>query len=242
MHRILLRCMMAAALAATAGCTHAMKVKNLDEYSKNVSTEKRWVLRFVDESVGAESERLADAIFVALKSHPDVDTIVVGSQEIDEPIDALVTVRPTTSYDGSGWNFLITFPGFVLFTHAWNGFIYKANVATEVSVTLPGDTTPRTSTIDAKYDLRHCDFERGAATSSGWYLPGWGATNIIVGLFMINYDTDATGEFLTTAENPYGRYVANSIIGILVNAEPAPSPPEAAVSFRSGCPATEIRS
>ena len=152
-----------------------------------------------------------------MRTHPDVAEVLLKDQEPEKETDATVTLRTDTKYDGSGWNFLITFPGFIVFTHAWNGFVYTAAVSTQMDVALNGKGGKVSRQIDTVYDIRHCDFGRGAAASSGWYLPGWGATNIVVGLFMVGYDTDATPEFLEKVRPTYGVYIANSIVDMVAN-------------------------
>ena len=69
-----------------------------------------------------------------------------------------------------------------------------------------------TRELHTEYDMRHCDMERGSAASSGWWMPGWGASNLLVGAFMVPYDQDATPEFMRVAGPAYGSYVANSIV------------------------------
>jgi hypothetical protein len=138
--------------------------------------------------------------------------------------DFVVVVRPVTDYEGSGWNYPITFPGFLVFTHAWNGYHYKANVTTEISLRGPGAQEAISSeTIETHYDLRHCDFERGALNSSGWYTPFYGAFNIFIGFWMLRYDDDATPDFVREAKQPYGSFIAARVIDMAAKAEPAPS-------------------
>ena len=212
---------------AAAGCTHALQINNTGAYYKIAHAPKRLAIRLVDASLG-DGQQLFQATYEALRTHPDVADVLLKDQEPERATDATVTLRTTTKYDGSGWNYLITFPGFILFTHAWNGFVYKADVSTEVEVALNGNANKTAHTIDTSYDLRHCDFGRGAAASSGWYLPGWGGTNLIVGLFMISYDTDVTPEFLEKVRPTYGAYIANSVVEAIGSPAPAVAPAAAA--------------
>jgi hypothetical protein len=198
--------------AALGGCTHSMQVKNLHAYSKSASAPKSLKLALDTTSGKADESELAAFVQESLQKHSAVERVVVGPGPQDFHPDLVVSVAPHTSYEGSGWNYIVSFPGFLLFTHAWNGFVYKANVVTDVSVRTPGGAPPLTRTLQAQYDLRHCDFGRGAWTSSGWYMPGWGATNLVVGAFMIPYDDDATPDFLKEVRDAYGQYVANSIV------------------------------
>lgn len=201
------------------GCTHSMKIENVDDYRLAATAPRRLNLQLIDGSASADGKQLYDAVYAALRSHSQVDNVYILGQEPPEPPDARVTLRPTAVYDGSWWNYLITIPGFLIFTHAWNGLVYSADVATALEIQLSDNTDPILSEITTAYDLRHCDFGRGAAISSGWYIPAWGATNLLVGFFMVEYDTDATPEFLKEVRDPYGSYIANTIVQAV--AEPA---------------------
>lgn len=181
---------------ALGGCTHAMRIKNIDDYKKTVPVlQSPLVIGLQDESAPGDGQQLAKFVYEAMRTNPNVKQVVLPQQEGWDSVDAVVTVNPKADYSGSGWNYLITFPGFLIFTHAWNGYVYEADVITEVSVALPKQAAIK-KTIETDYSLRHCCFARGAAASSGWYLPGYGGTNLIVGFFMLRYDDRATPEFL----------------------------------------------
>ena len=47
-------------------------------------------------------------------------------------VDFIVKLDIPTEYKGSGWNFLINFPGFLIFTPAWNGYVYKVNHTVDI--------------------------------------------------------------------------------------------------------------
>jgi hypothetical protein len=76
-----------------------------------------------------------------------------------------------------------------------------------------------TREIDTRYEMRHCNFKRGALTSSGWYTPGWGGLNAVIGYFMVRYDKASTPEFRKEVRSAYGSYIANSIVEIVNNQE-----------------------
>src|SRR5262249_24073062 len=155
-----------------------------------------------------------ELVHQALVTHPAVKTVVVASEPPPDFVpDVTVGVWPRPEYHGSWWNYPITFPGFVLFTHAWNGYVYSADLVTEVNVSANGHPVT-TNDIATHYDMRHCSFARGAITSSGWYTPGWGGLNAIIGFFMVPYSNAATPAFRDAVGTAYGNYVANSIVEI----------------------------
>jgi hypothetical protein len=168
-----------------------------------------------DRSASPDEHEYFTFVHEALATHPGVKAVVVGPAiPADVVPDATVAIRPRSAYHGSWWNYPITFPGFVFFTHAWNGFVYSADLDTEVEVRADGRPAT-TRAIDTRYRMRHCNFKRGALTSSGWYTPGWGGLNAVIGFFMVRYDTASTPAFQKEVRSAYGSYVANSIVEIL---------------------------
>jgi hypothetical protein len=190
-----------------------MQVKNLNAYTKSVSAPHKLIVALQDGASGPDEEQYFTFVHEALATRPDVAQVILVHQDEAAAVtpDVVVKVQPSAKYDGSGWNYFITFPGFLLFTHAWNGYVYSADIDTEVAVAKPG-AAMTTSSIHTFYNMRHCDFTRGAVASSGWYTPFWGGLNLIFGFFMVPYDTDATPEFQQAVRTAYGQYIANSII------------------------------
>lgn len=205
-----------AALAMAAlgvGCSHAMRVQNLDAYAKSVSAPKPLTIQVVDGGSTPEERELVGFVLESLATHPSVGKAAMAPHIPDgfEP-DAVVMVAPKTDYSGSWVNLPITFPGFLVFAHAWNGFVYEADVKTSLALSGPGIAGEVRDDIDTKFDLRYCDSDRGMATSSGWYTPFWGGLNLLIGVYNISYDDDASPEFRNEVRSTYGRYVANSIV------------------------------
>ena len=228
-HRSLLSALCVLVLGSF-GCTHTMEVRNLGEFQRQASSDRSYT--FAIEGVGSDRDQteFVDAVREGLAEHPSVERVAYARdwqtwtpEGSDEGPDFTIRIAPSTSYEGSGVNYLVTFPGFLVFAHAWNGFKYSALVST--TVTVEGANGRRSEkSVSADYDIRHCDFERGAWTSSGWWTPGWGGLNVIIGFFMIKYDVDATEEFVEAVRPSYGRYVANEAIAMVAAQEPAFQP------------------
>ena len=127
-------------------CTHAMHVNNLNQYSKTASASRKLTIVIEDRSGNPDEHEYFTFIQEALATHPDVRQVAVAHW--DEPAevtpDIIVKVHPEAHYDGSGWNYLITFPGFLIFTHAWNGFVYQADIVTGIEVSLRRVSPTRT--------------------------------------------------------------------------------------------------
>jgi hypothetical protein len=203
-----------------------MSIRNADEYVGAATSERPLTLVIETDVTAFDAEGLVAAVKDGLAASPSVHRIW-SAKEVPPGVvpDFIVTVRPVTDYEGSGWNYPITFPGFLLFTHAWNGYVYKANVSTEIAIRAAGAQQSLDSEkIETRWNLRHCDFERGALNSSGWYTPFYGALNIFIGFWMIRYDDDATLDFVREAKQPYGLFVAAKVIEMASKATPAPAP------------------
>ncbi len=192
-------------------CTHAMHVKNLDEYRKSVAVAGPVRVALEDGSTSPDEHTYFTFVHEALATHAGVEVALAAELPADFRPDVTVRVRPHPAYHGSGWNYVIAFPGFVLFTHAWNGFVYSADLTTDVELR-DGSAAPATSSLPAHYRVRYCDADRGIATSSGWYTPGWGGLNAVIGVFMVPWDPDGTPAFQREVRSAYGDYVANSIL------------------------------
>ncbi len=218
------------------GCTHTMEVRNLNQYSLSSTAPRSLRLSFDRLPVDEASRTLAAAVKDGLAAHSSVERVaVVGETPPDFQPDYVVTVHPKTQFDGSGWNYLVAFPGFLIFTHAWNGYVYSAQTTTEIEIRRPGmQDLVASRTVETDWNLRHCDFGRGAWTSSGWYTPFYGGLNLVVGFFMIQYDDGATAPFTTTVHDPYGKYIANHVVELLsvadARSEPLAPPPSPAPS------------
>lgn len=224
-----------AACFTSGGCVHNMQVRNLDEFQLTAHTAKRHTLRLTAATAGP-TQPYAVMIRDGLVKHPSIAQVALASEPTyDSKPDADVQADVTVKYEGSGANLPITFPGFLLFAHAWNGFVYKADIVTNLTVTLAATGETRTRTLKTRYDMRHCDFGRGFWASSGWFLPGLGGTSLLAGFFMMSYDTDATPRFSTAVHDAYGAFVANNIAQLLSEEE---AQPHARLKTNEAMPAT----
>ncbi|MHC5062970.1 MAG: hypothetical protein ACYTG5_03225 [Planctomycetota bacterium] len=176
--------------------------------------QKVAVLPFRSPNQDQELHRL---IVEGLQRHPSVDQVRTEYRlwprtDYYSP-DVVVDIKPHASFEGSSKNFLITFPGFLIFTHAWYGYVYYAKVQTELDFYRPGGREPiETRIVETDFELRHCDFGRGFWGSSGWWMPGYGATSLIAAFFMVDYDPDTTTPFVRGVRYTYGDFVAEKIM------------------------------
>ena len=180
------------ALAAFAvGCTHTMEIKNAGEYQLAPTRGARQNVA-VRRCADPEAQALFAHTVEALRAHPSVGQLRTDwsgeAPDGDFEPDVVVSIHPRAEMRGSGWNYLVTFPGFLLFTHAWNGYVYSCEITTDVKIESSRGEVLEQGSIVTDYSLRHCDFGRGFWASSGWWMPGYGASSAIAGLFMLPFD------------------------------------------------------
>ncbi len=221
-----LRLMLVLLVGVLAGCTHPLRVLNADQF-RHVAMAPQSLRVLIEVKGSTEDAPLVFAARDALSVHSSVERVAVaGEAPSDFEPTATVSILPTTNYVGSGWNYPITFPGFLVFAHAWNGFLYEASVETEIELLGAGGGVTR-RTLQTDYQMRFCDTDRGILTSSGWYSPGWGALNIVFGFFNVGYDEDATPLFLKEVREGYGEFIAAHIVELARDGPSAPTHPSA---------------
>ena len=214
------------------GCTHPMEITNREAFS--VEPTKGFPIDVAIQQFNGSTDegKYFQAIVSGLRAHPYIrivrtdwkDGNIAGSFDSSH----FLVIQINSKYRGSALNFVTTFPGFLLFAHSWSGYGYSAEITTNIDVylTTAGESALRndryaarapSETITNLFKFRYCDFERGFWSGTGWWVPTFGLHNIIVGLFHIKYDTDATAPFHLAADSVYGDYVAERIAVLLRN-------------------------
>ena len=129
------------------------------------------------------------------------------------------------SYRGSLWNFPITFPGFIVFACAWNGYVYNIYVDTVVYVepldaaqaelTKTGGGRLESARLDLKmpFRVKHCSWGRGFWSGMGWFT--WGGTSLVGGAVFTGYDDKISDPFKEAIKGRYGGYVAEKTVQAL---------------------------
>jgi len=220
-------------LVLGTGCTHQMEVTNLSKYYTAPLSGVPFDI-CVEPFRGANEEAIYfTAVVNGLRVHPHVGRVRVGRVPDEDELSIfnpshVISLKIDPEYKGDSDNFVITWPGCYIFTCAWRGYDYHINIETSVRVSasphaeafLSGRglrTIELSRTIETDFDLRHCDYGRGFWSGSGWWMPGWGLHNIIVGIFYTEYEPKATKPFHYAADGTYGEYAANEIVKLLVS-------------------------
>lgn len=215
---------LAVALLLLAGCAHRLEVKNLRNYQTyNMSAlEQPLAIGIVPAPMNKEERRLVNGIGYALKKYSP-NSILPYAPGSQQKVDVVADISIKSRYYGSGMNFLINFPGFLVWAPAWNGYIYNASYTMDIRLTRADDGALITSwpmTIDL--DLRHAEIDR-TWTEISWFEVG--AIAFIGGVAFIQYDDDVTPLLIDEVTMPLGNYIAEEIIQRLNNHWPKPVPP-----------------
>ena len=215
----MLRTACVALLAFLTACTHTL------ELTSEPSRDLPW--QPVDEPVRLvipdSNDPMVDGIVREMLMDSRVDRIGrPGRLDVADP-DYIVDVRTETEFDADDQNFWITFPGFLLWTHAWMGYKYHANVQTTSEVRDPEGKTLSKIVIETPYEMRYTSFPRGASASLvGWLTPGFGVLAVIPGgMFASDYDDRGTGDFEAAANPSYSAVVASRILQQIAELQPA---------------------
>jgi hypothetical protein len=205
-------------------CTHGLEIKNLDKYQGMAiipEKTKDTIGLAHQEAVGMDvcCQRMLRGVGTALSKRAEV----VPYSPTDSRIKYAVQINSKSEYKGSFWNwFPINWPGFLIFTPAWNGYVYKASFDVDVSITDTVENRKIESfSIPIKLNLRHADMDR-TWTEIGWL--EYGVIPLVSGIFFISYDPDVTPELADKIEVPIGEHIAEKIIS-RINDYKMKSPP-----------------
>jgi len=194
-----------------SGCSHTLEVKNIETY-QNVrfdNLEKPIKLGILTDSSTWEHKQLMSNISDMLMEH-SVQTVIQQSVAPQIQVDAIATIDVKSTHDGSGNNFWIEWPGFLIFTPCWNGYIYEVNY--DFKVQLLNSTTQKVMdefNVPVTLDIRHADIGRTWTEIS--YLEV-SLIAFVSGFVFINYDDGVTPLLLQKHGRDVGRYVAKQII------------------------------
>jgi hypothetical protein len=194
------------------GCSHTLEIKNLDKYQGMaiIPEKTKDTIGIVHQEAGGIDvccQRMLRGIGTALSKRAEV----VPHSPTDDRIKYTAQINMKSDYKGSFWNwFPINFPGFLIFTPAWNGYVYKANYDFDILLRdAVEDKKIESFSVPIKLNLRHADMDR-TWTEIGWL--EWGVIPLVAGVTFISYDPDVTSALADRIEVPIGEYIAEKII------------------------------
>jgi hypothetical protein len=209
----------------TSGCAHSLEVKNLSLYKPQFMNSQAGNIRvgLIGAASCPEEERLLMATANALKRDGFKITYPFFlNEENKQSVDYIVKVTTASEYQGSGWNFLINWPGFLIWAPAWHGYNYRVVYGFDLDITdvKSSATLPRLST-PVDLDIRHADFNR-TWTELSWL--EWSAIAFVSGIIFTRYDKSVTPILLNATEAKIADYVASRLEAVLLSPPPAPAP------------------
>ena len=199
-----------------SGCSHNLNIKNLDTY-KNMnmnSLDKPVTIGVIPSTSDIYGKKLIKGICTELGKY-SADVLLPYTVGSSKPVDVKAKIVVLSEYKGSGWNFLINWPGFLIFTPAWHGYNYSNKYNIEILLTKASDNQKIDSfDIPINLQIRHADIGR-TWTEIGWL--EWSIIPFVSGFVFIRYDNDITNLVLEKIQTPIGDYIAQEIVSRINN-------------------------
>ena len=212
--------LVAVLILGALGCTHAPQVVNLPDFDVGITDgHGEFSVLLVSDDQDPESKKWNKAVYNGLKEHnavSDVFTTLPTSGRVRGTLyEVHLASRP--KYSSSLWNLPITWPGYVIFTPAWNGMVYYADPQANVSVgevgQEPDDLTAET--VHANLSIRYTDSDRGALAESQWafgLIFGW-VVGAPAGIYnSCVFDDDVLNALHQISDKTVGLYIAEQIV------------------------------
>ncbi len=215
------------ALFLSLGCSHALHITNADDYFSLPSPPLSKPIRLGVTSGNAtdlKNSRYINSVVDALQRSGNFERVLYpySLAANQGQADALIDIAVNPKYDGSGVNFWINWPGFLIFAPAIWGYKYTADIDTRVNITNLKDNTSKQVAVPIHYVFREADSGR-TWTEVSWFEVGIIA--LVGGVVFTGYDNDVTPAFISAVSPHYGAYVSRRIIDAIRESEPAPQAP-----------------
>jgi hypothetical protein len=193
------------------GCTHELTIENSSDYSTfgAPSLDKALRIGIATDASQPDQRKLLDGVASALGSY-SARVVMPYATTSEKEVDAIVNIDVQTEHNGSGWNFLINWPGFLIFAPAWHGYIYEVKYTINVAIKKAGskDLIDQFK-LPLALDVRHASYNRT------WTEVSWLEVSVIAfvgGLVFIGYDDSVTPLVSDKVETPLGKYIAQEIV------------------------------
>ena len=212
-----LTCLIVLLALTISGCSHKLRITNLrDNYASNPSPLKNGITIGVSSSTDSyESEEYIESIVKSLRKSDNFNRVIYPYDRSYGKVDYVVDISAKPYYSGKGTNFLVNWPGFLIFAPAIWGYGYNAEILTDVNVKKVGSRRSyEPLDIKANYNFRHAAMNR-TWTEIGWFEVG--LIPLISGIFFTQYDDKVTREFIREVSDDYGTFVSRKIVGKIGN-------------------------
>ena len=216
------------AMLILSGCSHPLTVKNIRTYQVQmpIPLEQRLSLGIIPQAGDRDSELILKRIPSALHA---MDVTMPYQRGSSREVDVIAQVSIQPEYKGSGWNFLINWPGFLIFTPAWNGYVYKVNYKVDVDLTKADGNQPISSfSTPIELNIRH------AAMNRTWTEISWLEVSVIAfvgGIVFTGFDDQVSTLTAEKVKDDLAEYIAAKILGKLRAGRYAPRLPNDTESY-----------
>ena len=193
------------------GCSHHLEIKNLHEYHSSSLHKLPDSLSIGVSTSNTEQngKLLVNGLANSLGKY--TNQVVYPYLPVStNKVDLVTTVAVHPDHKGSGTNFWINFPGFLIWAPAWNGYIYRPTYKVDIEL-LRGSDLLRLDTFSVPIvlDVRHAEMDR-TWTEISWFEVGIIA--LIGGIAFTDYDDDVTPLLEYEIKAPIGDYLAEKIV------------------------------
>jgi hypothetical protein len=211
------------ALFAACGCVHTLAIDQTPPpIARTDAGAAPLVIGVKGDLTPDEAQGYVEAIAKSLQLHPIAQRVIYPWTPASR-VDVVADVKVAPEYKGAGMNFLVNFPGFLVFAPAWYGYIYHANPRTRVELHRDGGSgAAETIEWENDYEFRQADIGR-TWTEISWIEVG--AIAFIGGIVFTRYDTDQTPVFIKEVAPSYGETIATLIGNRLAGPANAPAAP-----------------
>ncbi len=187
-------------------CSHNLQVKNLNRYTSPMSYNNELITIGIVSDSEIQTEFLLESILSELHLQPNITLKYPYKIDQNNPVDYIIEYKINSKYRGSWANFFISWPGFIIFTPAWHGYVYYVDFYTDIIVNDNKTLKPIiTKSHKMTYKCVQAEFDR-TWIELGYF--EYGILPLIGGLFFTEYDNDITEEFNYEVKDPYGKYIA----------------------------------
>lgn len=208
--------LLASMLGLLIGCSHSLEIKNLSQYQAASLTTlpKQFSVGVATPNTEETGKTLVTGIANGLNKYAG-SVIYPYAPSSSQPVDLITNINIHPDHKGSGANFFINFPGFLIWTPAWNGYVYHPFYKVDIELLRGSDNEKVDSfSVPISLDVRHADIGR-TWTEISWFEVGIIA--FISGFVFINYDDDITPMVETQIKTPIGEYIAQEITNRVKN-------------------------
>jgi len=200
-----------------AACSHELQIKNLEMYRASFqiggdSPSPRIGVMPFDGS--PDDLFFFNSIVERLSRDPAVRELrtdylpgIARARKSRFTPDFVLSIRPKTTYRSSGWNWIpINWPGFLIWTPAWHGYVYHADVLTTFVVYDRDGGVADQFEVPMSLSLRHADGDRTTWAELGWLEVS--ALPFFSGIYMWqNFDRDVIPPFQMQVKDTYVNFV-----------------------------------